>query len=189
MDPRNFTTFRLKLDSSVNTLFIFCAEADIQYTILGNISDPSDDSAIPPPIPRDRENKNSKGRERLKRKALTMSPSKKDNKKNRSVAGSGTCTTTSSPAIILDWITPVEQESVCINPTAQPDAPIYLVVAPGERMMRTIVEKRVEARGGGGDKERFEMLGIPNEELLEYSQGLLLNSYMEEAFLYIIEWT
>jgi hypothetical protein len=225
MDPRNFTTFRLKLSSSVNTLLIFCTEADVRYAVLGNISGGSEDYgialAVPPPIPRDREQRvNNGGRTRYKRKSLTMSATitKKDktpknnnkniNRNNKTkhntnrnpLASWGTRTSTltttstapsavsgSSP-IVLDWLTPLKQESVCIATMDQPSGPVYLVVAPGQRLMQTTVKKRLEARSGGGDKEKFEALVLPDTELIEYSQGLLLDGYVGEAFLYIVEW-
>jgi hypothetical protein len=178
MDPRNFTTFRLKLSSSVNTLLVFCTESDIRYSILGNISG-CDDTAAPPPIPRDRDG----ARQRYRRKS-SFATSKKGKKKN---LPSG-CVSSDNLPIIPDWLTPIKQESVNITPMELPSAPIYLVVAPGEQMMRTVIEKRVQARSGGGEKERFDALSLPNEELVEYSQGLLLNGYMGESFLYIVEW-
>lgn len=161
LDPRNFTTFRMKLSSTVNTLLMFSAEADIRYTVVGNLSE-TDTPAIIPAIVTSRKEKNP-----------CSSSSSSSSPQPHRLPG--------------DWLTPSKQESVCITPMA-PSAPIYLLDAPGEKMMRATVEKRVKARSGGGEKERFESLTVPDQELIEFSQGLSLNEYMGEAFLYIVEW-
>jgi hypothetical protein len=166
LDPRNFTTFRMKLSSTVNTLLVFSAEADIRYTVIGNISESSDSTTVPPAI---------------------VASRRKNRKSSSSPTTTPTPTATSPRLPREDWLTPSKQESVCITPMSQ-SAPIYLIVAPGEQMMKTTVSKRVKARSGRGEKQRFEALTVPNEELIEYSQGLPLNGYMGEAFLYIVEW-
>lgn len=55
-------------------------------------------------------------------------------------------------------------------------------------MMKSLVEKRVRARSGGGEKEYFEALDVPDSKLIEFAQGLMVNGYMGEAFLYIVGW-
>lgn len=159
LDPRNFTTFRMKLSSTVNTLLVFSPDADIRYTIIGNISDCGTDQVILP--------SNS---------VLTTGKRRASSTVATKLSSSNT-----------EWLTPSGQESISITPMEK-SAPIYLVVAPGEQMMKSLVEKRVNARSGGGEKERFEALSIPNNELIEYAQGLLMNGYMGEAFLYIVGW-
>ncbi|KAL1970255.1 hypothetical protein VTN77DRAFT_5415 [Rasamsonia byssochlamydoides] len=170
LDPRNFTTFRMKLSSTVNTLLVFSVEADIRYTIVGNITE-SDSDVVPPQPP------------------PIVTSSRHQKKQQPSPSSTPTPSSSSrSPRLAPgDWLTPSQQESVCITPMAQ-SAPIYLIVAPGKQMMKKTVARRVKARGGGGEKERFEALTVPNEELIEFSQGLPLNGYMGEAFLYIVEW-
>ena len=37
LDPRNFTTFRMKLSSSVNTIILFSLDSDIQYAMLDSV--------------------------------------------------------------------------------------------------------------------------------------------------------
>lgn len=54
--------------------------------------------------------------------------------------------------------------------------------------MKNLVEKRVRARSGGGEKEYFEALDVPDSKLIEFAQGLMMNGYMGEAFLYIVGW-
>lgn len=55
-------------------------------------------------------------------------------------------------------------------------------------MLKSIIDKRVHVRAGGGDCERFRSLDTPSMELIEYAQGLLLTGYLGEAFMYVIEW-
>lgn len=55
-------------------------------------------------------------------------------------------------------------------------------------MLKSIIDKRVHVRTGGGDRERFRSLDTPSMELIEYAQGLLLTGYLGEAFMYVIEW-
>lgn len=158
LDPRNFTTFRMKLSSNVNTLLVFSPEADIRYTIIGNLSESGSEQVTLPAASISR----SGGRN-----SLNMTPSTLTGHK---------------------WLTPSSQESVSITPMEQ-SAAIYLVVAPGEQMMKNLVERRVRARSGGGEKEHFEALSIPDSKLIEYAQGLMMNGYMGEAVLYIVGWT
>ncbi|PYI10740.1 TPR-like protein [Aspergillus sclerotiicarbonarius CBS 121057] len=100
----------------------------------------------------------------------------------------------SSPATKeIQWTTPERQESICHAPTdnqkeAEAEEAQYLLVTPGKKMLRSMIDKRVRVRGGGGEKERFRSLDIPNQELVEYAQGLDLNDYPFEPFMYIFEW-
>ncbi|EHA24534.1 hypothetical protein ASPNIDRAFT_48666 [Aspergillus niger ATCC 1015] len=96
------------------------------------------------------------------------------------------------PPSKVQWTTPEHQESICYAP-ASPNSDTteearYLLVAPGKKMLRTLVDKRVRVRGGGGEKERFRALDIPDEDLVEYAQGLVLGDYPYEPFMYIFEW-
>lgn len=55
-------------------------------------------------------------------------------------------------------------------------------------MLREQIDRRIHARSGGGEREKFESLSIPDNDLIEYCQGTLLNGYMGEAFMYVLEW-
>jgi hypothetical protein len=55
-------------------------------------------------------------------------------------------------------------------------------------MFKSAIQKRVSVRGSNGEKEHFRSLSLPDSELIEYAQGLLLSGYLEEAFMYVIEW-
>lgn len=64
----------------------------------------------------------------------------------------------------------------------------YLIIGPGDKMLKELVEKRLAIRQGGGEGERFRELKFPNKELIEYAQGLLLGGSSAETFMYVIEW-
>lgn len=158
LDPRNFTTFRMKFSNAVNSFVLFGADANVQYIILDNAIEESN------PAPE--------------------SPS--------STAG-----TSKSPKLqetqpeIVEWSTPQSQDCIYIPATPQSHSSTtatYLLVAPGKELLKRTVAKRVKARRGGGEQEQFEALEVPNKELIEYSQGLLLSGYPGEAFMYVFEW-
>ncbi|RAL02693.1 tetratricopeptide repeat protein [Aspergillus ibericus CBS 121593] len=93
----------------------------------------------------------------------------------------------------IQWTTPERQESICHTQHANNDSESeaeakYLLVAPGKKMLRAMIDKRVRVRSGGGEKERFQSLNIPNEDLIQYAQGLELNDFLFEPFMYIFEW-
>ncbi|GAT29629.1 tetratricopeptide repeat domain protein [Aspergillus luchuensis] len=96
------------------------------------------------------------------------------------------------PPSKVQWTTPERQESIFYAPASPGSDPTeearYLLVAPGKKMLRALVDKRVRVRGGGGEKERFRALDIPNKDLVEYAQGLVLNDYPYEPFMYVFEW-
>ncbi|PYH66201.1 tetratricopeptide repeat protein [Aspergillus vadensis CBS 113365] len=97
------------------------------------------------------------------------------------------------PPSKVQWTTPEHQESVFYAPASPGSDPTeearYLLVAPGKKMHRALVDKRVRVRGGGGEKERFRALDIPNKDLIEYAQGLVVTTnYPYEPFMYVFEW-
>lgn len=55
-------------------------------------------------------------------------------------------------------------------------------------MLKSIIERRVGVRGGGGEKERFQALELPDDELIEFAQGLLLTGFLGEVFMHVVEW-
>jgi tetratricopeptide (TPR) repeat protein len=151
-DPRNFTTFRMKLSSLTNTLIIFSLDSDIQFATIDSSSSlslssgPGNTSSSPP-------------------------------------------TTSSTTAREIQWLTPQRQEAICYIPPESPDKPAkYVLVSPGKEMFKSAIQKRVSVRGSNGEKEHFRSLSLPDSELIEYAQGLLLSGYLEEAFMYVIEW-
>ncbi|XHF96765.1 hypothetical protein AWENTII_000383 [Aspergillus wentii] len=142
LDPRNFTTLRMKLNPSVNTVILFASDSDIRYTTIESTTAKVDGS----------------------------------------VKSSGT-----SPKQ-LEWLTPEQEDFLYYNPSQEESQSKYLLVAPGENMHKSIVNKRVRFRSGGGDKERFQSLEMPNKALIEYAQGILLSGYLDDVFMYVIEW-
>lgn len=173
LDPRNFTTFRMKFSSAVNTFVLFCTDANVQYVVLDNDIDGSESKEGSQSRSEEPETDSTSTGQTVSRKA-------------------------SETERVLEWSTPQSQEFIyipCPNPQSQPQSPTtttatatYLLIAPGKEMLKRTVEKRVKARGSGGEQERFEALEVPNKELIEYSQGLLLNGYLGEAFMYVFEW-
>ncbi|RLM01549.1 hypothetical protein CFD26_108537 [Aspergillus turcosus] len=152
-DPRNFTTFRMKLSSLANTIIIFSLDADIQFTTL--------DSSSSGPV--------------------------------NTSSSRPTTSTSSTTAKGLQWLTPERQEAICYIPpsssSSSSDAPAkYVLVSPGKEMFKSAIQKRIGVRGANGEKEHFQSLALPDSELIEYAQGLLLTGYLEEAFMYVIEW-
>ncbi|EAU32455.1 conserved hypothetical protein [Aspergillus terreus NIH2624] len=166
LDPRNFTTFRMKLNSEANTIILFSLDSDIQYATVDN-----------PP---------------LEFKAPCSSNLTTSNAPT-SPSGSGSRSSPSSMAYPhgagVQWLSPERQEAVCYVPgeVAQPHAR-YVLVTPGKEMLKAVIDKRVAVRGGNGEQERFRSLDLPDNELMEYAQGLLLTGYLGEAFMYVIEW-
>lgn len=166
LDPRNFTTFRMKLNSEANTIILFSLDSDIQYATVDN-----------PP---------------LEFKAPCSSNLTTSNAPT-SPSGSGSRSSPSSMAFPhgagVQWLSPERQEAVCYVPgeVAQPHAR-YVLVTPGKEMLKAVIDKRVAVRGGNGEQERFRSLDLPDNELMEYAQGLLLTGYLGEAFMYVIEW-
>ncbi|KAF7165458.1 hypothetical protein CNMCM6106_001616 [Aspergillus hiratsukae] len=152
-DPRNFTTFRMKLSSLSNTIIIFSLDSDIQFTTLDSSSSVNTSSSRP-----------------------TTSVS-----------------TSSTTPRGIQWLTPERQEAICYIPpdssSSSTDAAAkYLLVSPGKEMFKSAIDKRIGMRGANGEKEHFLSLALPDSELIEYAQGLLLTGYLEEAFMYVIEW-
>ncbi|KAH1762083.1 hypothetical protein EMGR_004868 [Emarellia grisea] len=150
-DPRNFTTFRMKLSSLTNTLIIFSLDSDIRFATI--------DSSLSP---------SSSG---------------------HGNTSSSSPTTASANPRGIQWLTPQRQEAICYIPPEAPDTPAkYVLVSPGKEMFKSAIQKRISVRGSNGEKEHFRSLSVPDSELIEYAQGLLLSGYLEEAFMYVIEW-
>ncbi|KAL4898637.1 hypothetical protein BDV59DRAFT_167259 [Aspergillus ambiguus] len=168
LDPRNFTTFRMKLNSEANTIILFSLDSDIQYATVDN-----------PQL---------QFKEPFSSNLTTCNVA-------ASSSGSGSRASPSSMAFAapgesgVQWLSPERQEAVCYVPgeIAQPQSR-YVLVTPGKEMLKAVIDKRVAVRGGNGELDRFRSLDMPDNELIEYAQGLLLTGYLGEAFMYVIEW-
>ena len=86
------------------------------------------------------------------------------------------------------WLTPSIKDSMIYTPAEGNPESGYLIIGPGDKMLKELVEKRLAIRQGGGEGERFRELKFPNKELIEYAQGLLLGGSSAETFMYVIEW-
>ncbi|KAH8431395.1 tetratricopeptide repeat protein [Aspergillus melleus] len=160
LDPRNFTTFRMRLNTTSNTVILFSLDSDIQYTTIDN-----------PP--------------------LDLSPSANTNTNTSTSSPLSSTTTTTSATDLkgVHWLSPDRQEAICYEPgDASATQSRYVLVTPGREMLKTLIDKRIGVRSGGGDADRFRGLELPDSELMEYAQGLLLTGYLGEAFMYVIEW-
>ncbi|KAI9375845.1 hypothetical protein BJX61DRAFT_548625 [Aspergillus egyptiacus] len=181
LDPRNFTTIRMKLNPNVNTIVLFSLDSDVQHTAL----------TINPPSSPTEQSQSSGGK--FGRISLPTSSSKKNTP------------TPSSPSTPhakeeITWRTPQTQDWLCHIPlstpaatqTGQPAQSLekYVLVKPGKEMHKSLVDKRVSVRAGPENAERdlFLSLDAPNRELIEYAQGLLLTGYLGEVVMYVVEW-
>ncbi|GMG36779.1 unnamed protein product [Aspergillus oryzae] len=153
LDPRNFTTFRMKLNSDTNTVILFSLDCDIQYATIDN------------PL--------------------------LDHNQGDSTSRSTSPSSTSSTADLkgVRWLSPDRQEAIVYVPSEMPQPQArYVLVTPGREMLKSIIERRVGVRGGGGEKERFQALELPDDELIEFAQGLLLTGFLGEVFMHVVEW-
>ncbi|KAL4778567.1 hypothetical protein BJX76DRAFT_362611 [Aspergillus varians] len=191
LDPRNFTTFRMKLNTNANTVVLFSPDSDIQYAVLANTppqSQPADQS---------------RGRISLSRPATS---SRRTTPVSITMSKNPTQKANPNPAqserdehAELIWLTPQCQDSITHiipNPNPSPNTPPtalqdkYLLIKPGKEMHKSLIEKRISVRAGPGGRERdlFSSSAFPNKEFIEYAQGLLLTGYLGEAFMYVVEW-
>lgn len=184
LDPRNLATVRMQISSQVNTAILFSLESDIRYTVLyGSHRDQLgvDDQGKAAPL-----NQESPST------TLDLTATTGDGATDSEVLQ-----LRRKEEETIDWLTPQTNEFVCFPATSESSASTsistsapakYLLVTPGKRMLKSIVDRRVSVRGGNGEKEHFQHLTVPDERLNEYVQGLLLTGYMGEAFMYVVEW-
>ncbi len=199
LDPRNFTTFRMKLNPKVNTVVLFSLDSDIQYAVLDN-NPPQSQSSSPVT-------------EQAKGSRLSLTSSKKTTTQAATATSPAPVSQSdseSAEAQELTWISPQSQDSISYNPitstTPTPTSPLnptlpsfnkfnqkqskYVLVRPGKEMHKSLVDKRINVRAGSEGAERglFAATTQPNKELIEYAQGLLLTGYLGEGFMYVVEW-
>ena len=164
----------MKLSSSVNTIILFSLDSDIQYAMLDSVpshlasSSPSSDASS---------------------SAGDTAPTTITSTTNTNTNTNTDTTTTNNNQNYIKWLHPSHQDTIAFSPSDAPASQSrYLLVTPGRDMLKSIIDKRVHVRAGGGDAERFRSLDTPSMELIEYAQGLLLTGYLGEAFMYVIEW-
>ena len=159
-DPRRFTTFRVKFNSLVDTFISFNRDADIRFATL--------DLSLPVKKP------NSK--------PSTTSPRPPTRGNDGSEPPSPSPTPeTEIPAQELKWSTPGETETLLLPKGKD----VYLLVAPGEKLFKETVAKRRKVRMR--DSEALEQLLVPNEAMIAYCQGLVLQGMERRRFCYLVE--
>jgi hypothetical protein len=79
------------------------------------------------------------------------------------------------------WFTPTEQP-VLVVPGGRD---VYLLVAPGQEMLNTIVAKRQATRGK--DSAHWSGMVIPTFECVTYCQGLVMDEKQWRGFGYLVE--
>lgn len=181
LDPRNFTTFRMKLSATANTLVLFSSESDVQYALFDG-GCPSSSSSAATTV------KDEDGRVAVIPEEPSPSPT--------------TATTTTGGKDLADvkvtptpfqWTSPstATTDTCCISSKPSPPGQRqsrYLLVTPGRDMLAAMIDRRLRVRSSGGDSQRFRALDVPSLELIEYAQGLMLSGYLGEEFMYVVEW-
>ncbi len=164
-DPRNFTTFRLKLNSLVDTFVSFNRDADIRFAVL----DPSPPTIEP---------------EKPTITTTTSSPFLRPpihGLNGSEPPSSRTSWETDTADQDFRWTTPAETETLLLPKGKD----VYLLVTPGEKLFREVVEQRRQVRRG--DSEGLEHLSVPDGALVQYCQGLVLKEMERRRFCYLVE--
>lgn len=171
-DPRNFTTFRVRFNSAVDTFISFDRDADIRFAIL----DPSPPPPVgttdhltlpspPPPYPP----------LLIRGDGSTPPPSSSPSSRT-------SWETDSTSAQGFQWSTPINTPTLLL-PRGKD---VYLLVAPGEKLFGKLVRKRQGVRRG--DSLGLEALSVPDGGLVGFCQGLVLRGEGEKRrFAYLVE--
>lgn len=187
LDPRNFTTFRMKLSSSVNTIILFSLDSDIQYAMLDSV--PSHLASSSPSASAASSTAGDTAPTTITSSSNTNTNTNTDTTMPTTTTNTANTTKATTPQNYIQWLHPSHQDTISFSPSDAPASQSrYLLVTPGRDMLKSTIDKRVHVRAGGGDCERFRSLDTPSMELIEYAQGLLLTGYLGEAFMYVIEW-
>ncbi|KAL4992841.1 hypothetical protein BDW68DRAFT_172866 [Aspergillus falconensis] len=227
LDPRNFATFRIKLNRNVNTVVLFSLDSDVEYAVLSSDSLPrtaigSPAAAAASKQPRGRVSF-SRPTTSSRRNASVVMGGSTASPHTTTAAQTQTRTTETPPTKEqqqlqqeLTWLTPQIQDSISHisipnpakpnqhQPTSKtenktrnqtPEAK-YLLVKPGKEMHKSLLDKRLSVRASSFPSSfsspsmdpNQSRSYIPNKELIEYAQGLLLTGYLGEAFMYVVEW-
>ncbi|KAL4945135.1 hypothetical protein BDV06DRAFT_231825 [Aspergillus oleicola] len=206
LDPRNFSTFRMKLRSDANTVVLFSLDSDVEYAVVRN------DHSNPDHLGKGGVQEQSRGRLALSRpttssrrnqaqardRGLTwLSPQTQDcishipipNPKTRTRTSSGNRSSSSSSS----------SSSKHHAQSQAKGSEKYILIKPGPEMLKTLLDKRLAVRSESKDdkdgcgRDMFvssfgEGSLTPTRELIEYAQGLLLTGYLGEVVMYVFEW-
>ncbi|KAL4927505.1 uncharacterized protein BDV17DRAFT_292506 [Aspergillus undulatus] len=202
LDPRNFSTFRMRLRPDVNTVVLFSLDSDVEYTVVTSNSSSASASSSTAAAgqPRGRLPTTSS-----RRNTPVSTPA--NTPVNGHGHGHGKKATAQGQDLL--WVSPQTRDSIShipvvnANPTTNPTSTTksrtqdpheekYILVKPGTEMLKTLIDKRVAVRSGSDGRERntfIECLGTsPSQDLIEYAQGLLLTGYLGEVVMYVLEW-
>jgi tetratricopeptide (TPR) repeat protein len=185
-DPRNFSTFRVKFNSQVDTYVCFNLDADIRFAVLdpspprivaaaAQPASPSPNPANTLPFTTTKNINNA----HLLRPPLHGEGSEPPSSRTSTETDPTTTGLSFPPA--TSWSTPRETETLLL-PRGKD---VYLVVAPGEKLLSQMVTKRrgVRAQDTGG----WENLEVPDEAVIRYAQGLVLKGMEKCRFAYLVE--
>ncbi|KAL2828170.1 hypothetical protein BDW59DRAFT_171016 [Aspergillus cavernicola] len=212
LDPRNFTTFRMMLSPSVNTVVLFSLDSDVQYTVVTTSTShpPSKVVPVPVPVPSEAQSGGGGGGGKIGRISHPTTSSKKNiptlippySSHPQPQKGKGK---EKEKEKEITWLTPQTQDSFTYIPSLSPSSTNknkpeekYLLIKPGNEMHRALIDKRINIRSGPvntntntngrTEKDLFTALEAPNQDLIEYAQGLLLTGYLGEVVMYVVEW-
>lgn len=165
-DARNFTTFRVKLNSQRHTYLFFDRDADIRFAII----DPSAPAAT------------------------AESESESDSRPHERTSNLQPRRATDEQQPLFKWTTPRETEPLLLRRGSE----TYLLVSPGRKLFQEHIAKRRAVRMQ--DSEHLERLDLPDAEMVEFCQGLVLeqserqpvgfagkNGRMGRRFAYLVE--
>ena len=186
----NFSTLRIKLKESVNSL-VFFSSTSTRYAIIKDIHEVDENVGkiddcfgyarrvpsyctglkLPGQYPND---------------SLETVAVMDKKKKKKDDTAAATATTTAPEAV--KWSTPIATECYC-HFTAYYAATNYLLITPGPDMLASLVSKRLRARSNlEGEKERLSALQLPDAELIEYAQALSPRGNPDEPLVHVVEW-
>ncbi len=165
-DPRNFTTFRVKFNSLVDTYISLDRDADIRFAIL----DPSVPAAKPEALIPPSTSASTH---------LLLSPMHGAN--GSQPPSSRTSCETDTSVAEFKWSTPRETETLLLPKGKD----VYLLVAPGRKLFQETVQRRRRVRSG--DSKGLEALSTPDEGMMGFCQGLVLKGLEKRRFAYLVE--
>ncbi|CEL01722.1 hypothetical protein ASPCAL01301 [Aspergillus calidoustus] len=112
LDPRNFTTFRMKLKKDVNTVVLFSADADVEFRVVSTGGRKAASASRP----------SSKGVGRL---SISRPTTSSRSKQAPAVQQQHTHTQAETKTAELgqSWLSPQSQDFICYTPLARPKNP------------------------------------------------------------------
>ncbi|KAL4967396.1 tetratricopeptide repeat protein [Aspergillus stella-maris] len=175
LDPRNFSTIRMKLRSGVNTIILFSLDSDVEYALVGT------DQSTPDQLGNggEREREQSRGRLALSRPTT----SSRRNALVSKLPDQNTARDQNQKKYQgITWISPQTQDCISHTPIPNPksrartssgnrstssssstkrhgqsqsqtkgnESDKYILLKPGPEMLKTLLDKRLAVRSGSG---------------------------------------